>query len=230
MSNKYKNLLVSADDFGISQLANDNILALAEAGKLDRVSVMPHGKFTPEEIVRLKKTGVKLDIHLDSASEIAPHRKLRAGVFLRGLRFFLTYLSDSGNHSAKSNWQNQIQQFHTLFGQNPDGLNSHQHIHFFPAYFKIIIQLAQENDIAFIRFGAERTLENNNIICYILFCLQKINHKKFIVSSLKSSDFLVSLDWIKDFEKSLANLPEGTTEVVCHPERPEEMILIQKYF
>ncbi|MDO8240471.1 MAG: ChbG/HpnK family deacetylase [Candidatus Moranbacteria bacterium] len=230
MAYSREKLIISADDFGISQLANDHILALVEAGKLNRVSVMAHGKFTPEEIARLKKTGIKLDIHLDSASEIATDRKLRAGIFLRGIKFILAYLSDSGNHSAKSDWQNQIQKFNILFGQNPDGLNSHQHIHFFPAYFKIITQLAQKNSIVFIRFGAEKILGSNNLICCILSCLRKINHKNFIVSKLESSDYMVSLDWLGNLPKFLDTLPEGITEIVCHPERPEELEIIKKYF
>ncbi len=227
----HKNLIISADDFGISQLANNNILTLAEAEKLDRVAIMIDGVFSSAEIVRLKKTGVKLDIHLDSTHATSSKHRLKEGVLLRAIMFFSKHLLDHLNsRSKKTQWEKQLEKFHSLFGQHPDGLNSHQHIHFFPAYFKIITSLAQKNNIFFIRFGKIGLIKSNNKIYHILHQLRKIDNKKFISSSLDSSDYMASLDWIKDIPKFLTSLPAGTTEIVCHPERPEEFELIKKYF
>lgn len=226
-----KNLIVSTDDFGISPLANANILALAEAGKLDRVSVMTIGNFSSSEIERLKKTGVKLDIHLDLASKINAKRKLSDGVFLRGIKFVFNYLRDLiSSDSKKSHWEKQLQKFHAIIGRYPDGINSHEHIHFFPAYFKIIIALAAKNNIDFVRFGKKSLVPSFNPTYFILRILHKIDIWFLPVQNFNSSDYAVSLDWIKNIPKFLKNLPEGKTEIVCHPERQEEFELIQKYF
>ena len=48
-----KNLIISADDFGKSELANKNILSLAEAGKLDRISVMIEGDSMKKDVEKI---------------------------------------------------------------------------------------------------------------------------------------------------------------------------------
>jgi predicted glycoside hydrolase/deacetylase ChbG (UPF0249 family) len=62
MSNETrKNLIISADDFGISRLADVNILRLAEEGKVDRVAVMMSPNLSDREVERLKNSNVKID-------------------------------------------------------------------------------------------------------------------------------------------------------------------------
>ncbi|MDZ4385215.1 MAG: ChbG/HpnK family deacetylase [Candidatus Moranbacteria bacterium] len=226
-----KNLIISADDFGISQLANDNILALAETGKLDRVAVMADGAFNPENIARLKKSGVKLDIHFDSTHSPSSARKLKESVLLRVLMFFSkNFPSILDADLKKSQWGKQLEKFYSLFGRNPDGINSHHHIHFFPTYFKVAARLARENDIPFVRFGKKSLVRHNSKVYLILYWLRKIDSDSFRASHLESSDHMLSLDWTEDIRKTLARLPEGTTEIVCHPERKNEFELIRKYF
>jgi len=231
MSHKYKRLMVSADDFGISQLANDNILILAKLGKLDRVAVMTNGTFSSDEIEALKKTGVALDLHLDLASHIPTKRTFKSGILLRTTNFLLRHLHDRIDPQKKhKHFQQQLEKFNEILGQNPDGLNSHQHIHFFPFYFEIATCIAKENNIDFIRFGTKEISENPHKIRQILSWLRKINLPVFCSSAINSSDYIISLDWIKNIQQFLAYLPEGTTEIVCHPERPEEFEIIKKYF
>lgn len=83
-----KKLIISADDFGMNPLANKNILILAEAGKLDRVSVMTNGFFSTQEIERLKRTGVCLDIHLELIYAIFSGRKIERN-FFTGYNIFI---------------------------------------------------------------------------------------------------------------------------------------------
>lgn len=231
MKKSRKNLIITADDFGISQLANKNILLLARAGKLDRVAIMTNGKFTQKEITALKKSGVKLDIHLDLDNQISDKRKMKAGAFSRGIIFSIKYLSGRiGSHANKLHWEKQLEKFYELFNKYPDGINSHQHIHFFPPYFKVVANLAKKNNIEFIRFGKKGISKNSHKIRFILSWLRTKNLAVFSLLSLTSSDFMLSLDWIKNLSEFLENLPDGKTEIVCHPERKEEFELIQKYF
>lgn len=226
-----ENLILSADDFGISPLANRNILALVENKKVNRVAVMTNGVFSAAEIERLKNSSVMLDIHLDPHDEIHHQPGKKEGVLKRTAIFLLKYFSDRLNApSMELRWEKQLEKFREIFGKNPDGLNSHEYVHFFPAYFKISLKLAQKNNIPFIRFGKESILKNNHNVGRILRWLQKKDMVAFTTSSLDSSDHLVSLNWPKDIRKFLSHLPAGTTEIVCHPERPNEFELIQKYF
>jgi chitin disaccharide deacetylase len=224
-----ENLIISADDFGISPEANRNILKLVRAGKINRVSIMANEKISPEEVRELRNSKVMLDIHLELAEINSSERKLKEGVFKRSANFFFNYLSGKISASIiEISWEKQIQKFKEAFAKFPDGLNSHQHIHFFPAYFKIILKLSQKFGIPYFRFGNYGLYKTNNSVYCILNQLHKKDSQMAV--TLNSSDFLVSLDWIKDIESFLDNLPQGKTEIICHPEREEEFEIIMKHF
>lgn len=226
---KREKLIIAADDFGISSKANRNILKLIRARKIDRVSVMVCGEISPLEISELKKSKVKLDIHLESVELKPEKRKLKDGVVKRSANFLFKYLS--GKTSAgvmEIEWERQIQKFKEIFAKFPDGINSHQHIHFWPAYFKIILKLAQKFEIPYLRFGKLGLTKSKNSVFRILKAFHKKDSR--ILAAFDSSDFLVSLDWIKNIEIFLKNLPQGKTEIVCHPEREEEFEIIMNYF
>lgn len=224
-------MIISADDFGVSKSANKNILELARRGKLDRVSVMASQDYLGgEDVSELKKTGVKLDIHLELPRAKGKKHKLKDGVARRGLIFLLHYiLGRNGKKNMKQAWAYQIERFRDIFGRYPDGINSHEYIHFFPPYFKTALELARDNKINFIRFGKEGPLRKKSNVSRVLGRLHRVNNKRFVCSGLQSSDCFVSLDWIRDRKKFLDNLPEGKTELICHPERGEEFDIINKW-
>ena len=125
-------LILAADDFGAGPLANQNILKLVGAKKIDRVAILINGSLTEDEIESLKISDVKIDLHLSAAKKITETKAVapRLAVFLSRL-LASKALSETTEHA----WQEQIIKFKILFGRYPDGLNSHQHIHFFPPYF-----------------------------------------------------------------------------------------------
>ena len=230
MENTFReNITVAADDFGISKTANETILRLAESKKIDRVAIMAFGVITQEEAAKLKASGVKLDLHLDILHEYDQERReQRSSAILRGLGFLYKFLS--GKISPKKilpDWENQLVKFQELFGNSPDGINSHEHVHFFPAYFKLALELAKKHDIEYIRLGKQGDLKLKPV-SFILNFLRKVDLKNLKKSGLNSSDFLISIDWIKDFETFLKTSKQKT-ELVCHPENSQEAELIEKY-
>jgi hypothetical protein len=60
--------------------------------------------------------------------------------------------------------------------------------------------------------------------------MRKINRDAFHNSNLDSTDFLISLDWIKNPQEFLRRSTPGTAEIVCHPERQKEFEIIKEYF
>ncbi len=230
MSNN--NIIISIDDFGISQKANDNFLALLKTGKIDRVAVMVNGKISKLEVEALLASDAKLDIHLDFQKEVKERRKLREGVLKRGVSFLAGYVLNSSeeNRRVEKIWERQIKDFQKTFGKAPDGLNSHQHLHFFPAYFRIALGLAGKYQIGFIRLGKESPRKTSGV-AVILDILRKIDIIEFRKTSFMTSDILVSFDWIKDFESFQKSIPYGkTVEIVFHPERDEEFVFLQSIF
>jgi len=117
-----------------------------------------------------------------------------------------------------------------LFGKNPDGINSHQYIHFFPPYFRIIIRLGEKFNIPYVRFGKSTKQIAKGSRSLILNFYRKKNNGIFKKSYLETSDALTSYDWIDNFPRFLKELPPGKTELVLHPEREAEFKAIQRYF
>jgi predicted glycoside hydrolase/deacetylase ChbG (UPF0249 family) len=227
---KRENLIIAADDFGKSELANRNILQLAKSGKLDRVSVMSDGDFVPGEIEELAATGVKLDIHFELAWQKKRRGKMKDNTARQGIVFLMNHFRANRRKKIREDWKNQIEKFHALVGRYPDGINSHEYIHFFPPYFKIALSLATEFNISFIRFGKNGFRGRRNLAHLILANLRRWNRQYFSESKLDSSDHFVSLDWIANFENFFKHIPEGKTEIACHPEREDELEIIEKYF
>jgi len=230
IENKYRKYIIfSADDFGKSELANSRILNLAEAGKLDRVSVMANGNFSQQEIRRIKKTGVKLDIHLDLANVPRRERKLKKGILGRGAVFLLKHLGSREYRKEKLRikWTEQIEKFHKLFGCYPDGINSHQHVHLFGRYFLMALELSQKYGIPYFRFAKKDLLGSKTNIRRIIYFLWKRDRIIFRRKKLDGPDYFASLDWVEDIDKFQKNIPEGKTELACHPERLEEYNLVK---
>jgi predicted glycoside hydrolase/deacetylase ChbG (UPF0249 family) len=226
-------IILSADDFGISELSNQNILALLRLKKLDRIAVMMDGLRLPneEEIKELSASGVKLDMHLNEIQKITKDRALSEPVIPRLLNFLWRFLTgDVRTSIMEIKWRKELNNFRRIFGRNPDGISAHQHIHFFPAYFKAVLRLAEDFEIPYIRFGSDGLVKSDNNVFKILNFLHRRDEKYFAQANISSSDFWLSLDWLTDVSHLDRILPEGKTEVVCHPERQDEFEIVKKYF
>ncbi|HLM84005.1 MAG TPA: ChbG/HpnK family deacetylase [Candidatus Bathyarchaeia archaeon] len=225
-----KNLIIAADDFGKSELANQNILRLAKAGKLDRISVMSDGHFSPEEAEELKNFGAKLDIHFELDWQKKRRHLLNDSVLRQGMVFLGNYFRPGYEKKVREDWDLQIKKFHALFGRYPDGMNSHEHAHFFPAYFKIAVDLARKYGISYVRFGVRGFEGRSAVKRRILNILRWRDKDCFFESGLGSSDFFASIDWIDATGKNIRFSSKHTIEISCHPEREDEFESIKKYF
>lgn len=223
-------IIISLDDFGISQKANINFLELLKTKKINRVSVMVNGQISKDEAQALLDSGAKLDIHLDIHGRICQKRKFKKNAFESICSFIFNYFSNFFRAKRiEKIWEEQIKKFIEIFGKNPDGINSHQYAHLFPSYFALALKIAQKYEIKFIRFG-KMQFEEKNTVSRVLNVLRRMSMKSFKKSSLETSDFLVSFDWIKDFEKFQANLSqEKSAEIIFHPERDTEYAFLQKF-
>lgn len=226
-----KRLIISADDFGVSPRANRNILFLITLGKIDRVEVMVNGIMSPKEIDELSRSGIKIDIHLDISHEFDDDRKNKTGSFIRIAGFLgKLFTGEILPSKVKKEWEEQFETFKNIFGRYPDGISSHEHVHFFPPFFKIALELQTKYDIPYIRFGDSTKVTHHNPIAYILHLLKIFNLRACKKVACVSSSILVSLDWIKNLDFFLDNLPDGTIEIACHPELAEDFVKIKKYF
>lgn len=227
---KQNNMIFTADDFGISQKADERILKLAESGVLDRVAVMTRGTATKESLRRLASSGVKIDLHAELRDDIDPHRTLTAGAMGRIAAFVRSFLFGENRTSlVERRWDMQLRDFYAMFGRYPDGLNSHEHTHFFPFYFGMFLRLAKKRRIRFVRFGKGYFLKNTPV-ALILNMLRFLDRRAFSRSGIASSDMMVSFDWIGSLDALDVFPKDKTIEVLFHPERDEEMEFLERNF
>ena len=233
LRNRRKDIIVSVDDFGIRQVA-EAILPLARKGKLDRVSVLVNYIASKEQAEALLATGVKIDLHMELIKLVKSGEKMEESAVFRGLNFAIRYvLGFVGDDEVEQSWTQQIDRFHELFGRYPDGLNSHEHLHYFPRFFRIVVALGARYDIPFVRFARKGVVRRPFVIVFRVidfFWKADNRHYRNQRKSRDAADFFVSYDWLDDFDEFLLHLPDGITEIVFHPERPAEAAVIEKYF
>jgi len=246
----HNSIILSADDFGKSEIANKNILKLIKLGKIQRVSIMVDGNVSKKEIDKLLKSKIKLDIHLGLPQNNKNFPNSNKGVLFRTARFVMFYLTGRiSKKKIEADWENQIVKFKKIFRKAPDGLNSHEHVHFFPLFFKIALKLCEKHKIPYIRLGKGRDVKSRvstKAIAAILSILRQINKKYFYqylpcrdgIYFISTSDYMLSLDWLDNLEKLPEKLPapchddtwpSGTIEIVCHPEREKEYKQLKTY-
>ena len=223
--------IVTADDYGIRQTA-EPILRLAHEGKVDRVAVLIH-YVSSEQAEELKATGVKIDLHLELIGLLKSGDKVSESALIRSINFIFCYVS--GLVTAKkveAEWTDQIRRFEELFGRFPDGLNSHEHLHSFPPFFRVFLRLARGYGIRYVRFGKRGMLTglHGAFIGRILAFFWKQTRFAYAETDLATSDYLISLDWLTDFQSFSEQLPEGSIELVVHLEREEDYRTILEYF
>lgn len=223
-------LIVTADDYGIRQ-TTEPILRLVRAGKIDRVAVLIR-YVSPEQAVALKATGVKIDLHLELIGLLKSGEQVSESALLRGINFLFRFtLGLVTVKKVKAEWQDQIRRFEEVFGCLPDGLNSHEHLHFFPPFFTVFLGLAQQYTVSYIRFGSNGMLTglHRSLIGKLLFLFWQQTRGLYSKTNLTTSDYLVSLDWLDDVVSFGEQLPAGSVELVVHPEREKDYHTVLKY-
>ncbi len=223
--------IITADDYGIRQTA-EPILRLVHEGKVDRVAVLIH-YVSLDQAKALLESGAKIDLHLELIGVLKTGDKVRESAVSRGINFFMRYITGLLTaEQVEIEWNDQIRRFQELFGRLPDGLNSHEHLHFFPDFSRVFVALAKRHGVQYVRFSRRGMLlsQNFNLIGKVLSFLWKRTVHLYRNETFETSEYLVSLDWLSDFASFSREMPSGTVELVVHLEREEDYRMMLEYF
>lgn len=138
MKNK---LIICADDFGMSQGVNEAILILAQAKKIQAVSILIKQKdIYPVAFKNLSLLmPLELGLHLDLLDDYL-------GFGLRdvwGLSFSKGVKAD-----LKFKIKDQIAKFNQQFARYPDFIDSHRHLHMLPQVNQILLEVMFEMNLS----------------------------------------------------------------------------------
>ncbi len=239
LQKRTKKIVINSDDFGLCEGINRGVLKALQHGVLKSVSIMPSGFAfdSAVEIIRQNRA-VEVGVHL-SLIEAVPVLSMdrisslvnKSGYFVNSFFiFFIRYIFGKikGEHIYRELCA-QVERVKEA-GFEINHLDSHQHIHLMPGIFRIVLRLAKEYKIPFIRlpsipidnrylFGKAKVGRKFyqlilNFLCLIYRPILKLNGLRF---SRHCFGFLESGNLNEvELRGILSSLKEGRYELICH--------------
>lgn len=212
-----KRLIINADDFGFTCDVNAGIVHAHREGVLTSTTLMATGDAF-EDAVRLARETPSLDIGC--------HLVLIQGHALTtGQRF-----PDTPGEVVKGSFKvrGRLNVYEELRAQirkiidagiRPTHLDSHKHSHIFPPIFRVVVQLAQEFGIPYVRLPLDVTTPYSALPCAVLGPVYRRMARR---REVRMTDHFLGFRLTGSFDETsfqaaLATLQEGTTEFMCHP-------------
>lgn len=154
MESTSSNLRIIADDLGLHPSVNDGVIFLLKNKHIDGASIMANGKAFEDAVSKIKG--------LEFQPQIGIHLVLVEEESLTGIEFpknhnffFIKYLFGLiKKEDIKKEIEAQIKKC-ILAGIAPQFVNSHQHLHLLPGILNMVIKVAKENNIKYIRLVNE---------------------------------------------------------------------------
>ena len=219
-----KRLIVNADDYGRTPDISRGIRQAHLHGVVTSTTCMMNIPTTAQDIaVALQETPtLGLGVHLvltmgrpilapESGSSLTDEN----GKFLKHAEL-LRQLPNLEVEEVKTEWRAQIEAFINATGCKPTHLDSHHHSSYFsPELFHAMLELAKEYECAIrFPFAGDNSQELEETYKHVPELMKNFDVRHpdhFIV------DFYDERATYDELLNALNNLPNGTTELMCHP-------------
>ena len=185
-----KKLIVNADDFGQSEGVNKGIIKAFEQGILTSASLMVRYPAVYAASAYAKRNNLDLGLHVDLGEWI-----------LRNNEWATVYevVSSDDVLAVKEELNKQLEAFYRIHGKNPSHIDSHQHVHKNENIKTVFLEMALKLNITL------RSCSKN-----VKYC------GEFYGQLSDSSPFHEGIS-INNLKRIISTLPEGITELACHP-------------
>lgn len=227
-----KKLIINADDYGLSTEVNDAIENLINAGKLKSVSVLANSLFSDEALGFLAgRQDCSIGIHLNVVEGVSLTRndRVRAllgenGRFLALPRILSRWVRSpwAVARAVETEWRAQIEMLQAS-GIMISHLDSHQHIHAFPAFWRIVVRLCQEYGIPTLRLPRETNgLDDRRAAAFGLATSASVAKMLSSRAGLAFNDHFLGFKRAGAYGEAemisdLRGLRDGVTELIVHP-------------
>jgi len=240
-----KRLIVNADDLGADEARNAGIFEAVREGSVTSVSILANGPALEgalREIGSLKEEKISWGIHLnlsEGTPRIAGLRRLtgKDGFFLGKVpaHELLSHRGDPElEKEVAQEMEAQVQALGNA-GIRISHLDSHQHIHVFPAVVRAAVRLARQHRIPWMRVPEEPepTPAGGRVDGPLLresrnfSGLAKAARARLEGTGMRTTDhfrglYLKGRLSLSSLIETLDDLPEGLTEMMVHPGRIPE--------
>jgi predicted glycoside hydrolase/deacetylase ChbG (UPF0249 family) len=242
-----KNLIVNADDLGWTEGVNRGIADAFRNGIVTSASMLANGEaFAGGLKIAQQAPGLGSGVHLNlsDGAPVADRETVTsllndAGEFAGGPESLYLKQVRGGLdlREVEIEWDTQIQKVRDA-GIEPTHLDGHKHVHMLPGLFEIALRLAKRHSIGAIRIALEESslrtalasgkeqrsgvVMKQGVQARGLKLLARDARDQAERAGIAAADYFcgiaqtgeLTLEGLKKFLKSL---PEGTTELMCHP-------------
>jgi len=241
-----KNLIVNADDLGWTAGVNRGIAEAHRNGIVTSASLLANGSAFDDGVKTaraLPGLGVGVHLNLSDGKPAAPADQVKSllneeGRFAGGPESLLLRLSTKSllAREVEKEWDAQIGKVRAA-GIHPSHLDGHKHVQMLPGLFGIALRLAKKHGIAALRVSHEasplRTALTDGSEASGVLLKQGVQARglKLLArdaramaerAGISTADYFCGIAQTGVLTKAgvaklLESLPEGTTELMCHP-------------
>jgi hopanoid biosynthesis associated protein HpnK len=242
-----KSLIVNADDFGWTAGVNQGIADAHRDGIVTSASLLANGRAfaLAVELARsMPRLGIGVHLNLSDGRPIAPSELIstllnKAGEFDAGPENLLLRMAKGtlALQHVEQEWTAQIEKVREA-GIQPTHVDGHKHVHMLPGLFEIALRLAKRYGIGAVRVSHEtsslraalRSAEafratvvlKQGVQARALKLLVPDARAKALRAGVSTAEYFCGIAHTGELTKQglarlLRNLPEGITELMCHP-------------
>jgi chitin disaccharide deacetylase len=242
-----KNLIVNADDLGWTPGVNRGIVEAFRNGIVTSTSLLANGAAFAGGVEMARAAGglgVGVHLNLTDGAPVTGRESVtsllnKQGEFAGGPESLLLRRASRGLllKEVEREWNAQIQKVRDA-GIEPTHLDGHKHVHMLPGLFEIALRLAKRHGIGAIRVSLEASslraalssganrragvVMKQGVQARGLKLLARDAREQAERAGIAAADYFCGIAQTGELTregvtKFLKSLPEGTTELMCHP-------------
>ena len=242
-----KNLIVNADDLGWTEGINRGIRDAHRRGLVTSTSLLANGRAFESGLAvnqNHPELGVGVHLNLSDGPPTAPASSVpgllnKTGHLEGGPESLLLRIAARNLplEEVELEWEAQISKIKSA-GISPTHLDGHKHVHMLPGLFQLALRLARKHGIGAIRISHEESrlrsvlssggelhtsvLLKQGIQARGLKLLARDAREMAARAGISSPDYFCGIAQTgvltrEGVERLLETLPDGTTELMCHP-------------
>lgn len=206
-------LIVNADDCNLTAGVTKAILDCHDRGTLTSTTFLinlPLEAWTLQALRKRKALGIGLHLNVTLGRPVSKLKGVKSLLgkegFFRNVHEQRAVPPDQGDLARE--YQNQIDLFKRCFGRMPTHLDTHHQVHDHPVFFQVLIKIARRNRLPIRRSCLMLRKE------FFSACT-RIRTTDFFFGNLSPQGYWKEVA----LRTVLANLPDGVSEIMCHPGR-----------
>jgi chitin disaccharide deacetylase len=242
-----RNLIVNADDLGWTDGVNRGIVEAHRKGLVTSTTLLANGRAYDSALEAARQNpelGIGVHLSLDGGRPTAPAEQVPgllndAGELDGGTEGLLLRIASRRLRleEVEQEWDAQIRKIQES-GITPTHLDGHKHVQMLPGLFELALRLAKKHGIRAIRVANEESslrsalsvgaLQNTGVVLKQgaqargLKLLARDAREMAEREGIATSDYFCGITQTGELtregiEEFLEKLPEGTTELMCHP-------------